>query len=280
MCVLKTLLAPLMAPMVMIAAFAASVIDAHAQANAITLASTTSTANSGLFDFILPRFSAASGIKVRVVAVGTGQAIKLAANGDADVLFVHHRASEEKFVEAGLGVRRYDVMYNDFVLLGPKSDPAAIDGSTNAVAALKTIIAKKAPFVSRGDDSGTHKAERTLWRLAGVDVDAHSGTWYRETGSGMGATLNVAVAMSAYTLSDRATWLSFKNRSDFHIAVEGDARMFNPYGVILVNPEKFPHVHAKEGQIFIDWLVSDEGQSAIASFKIEGAQLFFPGAQK
>lgn len=253
---------------------------AVAQAPSITLASTTSTANSGLFDHILPSFRAKTGINVRVIAVGTGQAIRLATNGDVDVLLVHHRPSEEKFVQAGLGVRRFDVMYNDFVIVGPESDPVNIAGGADAVVALGAIEKQRATFVSRGDDSGTHKAEQSLWQLAGVDVDAHSGTWYRETGSGMGATLNAAAAMSAYALSDRATWLSFKNRAGLHIVLQGDARLFNPYGVILVNPEKFPHVRAKEGQAFINWLVSDEGQAAIASYKIDGQQLFFPSAQK
>jgi tungstate transport system substrate-binding protein len=233
-------------------------IGAAAQAaeRFITVASTTSTRNSGLYDYLLPLFTKATGIEVRVVAVGTGQAIKLARNGDADVLFVHHRKSEEKFVADGFGVKRFDVMYNDFV-----------------------VAAVKASFASRGDDSGTHKKELSLWKAAGVDVKAASGSWYRSTGSGMGATLNTASGMNAYALTDRGTWLKFANRGDLDIAVEGDKNLFNPYGVILVNPAKFKHIKAKDGQAFIDWLVSAAGQSAIGAYKLKGKQAFFPNAK-
>jgi len=253
---------------------------AAAQDQSIIVASTTSTQNSGLFDYILPLFKAASGIEARVVAVGTGQAIKIARNGDADVLFVHHRPSEEKFVADGFGVKRYDVMYNDFVIVGPKADPAGIRATTDAAAALARIAKAQATFASRGDDSGTHKKERALWHAANVDVAAASGTWYRETGSGMGATLNTASAMNAYTLSDRGTWLSFKNKGDLEVLVQGDKRLFNPYGVMLVNPARFPHVKARAGQAFIDWLTSAPGQRAIASYKVNGHQLFYPNARK
>ena len=244
----------------------------------ITVASTTSTQNSGLFDYILPLFEKKTGIQVRVVAVGTGQAIRLARNGDADVLFVHHRPSEEKFVAEGFGVRRFGVMYNDFVVVGPDDDPARIAGMTDAAAALKKIAGARAPFVSRGDDSGTHKNELGLWRAAGVDVVRASGSWYRETGSGMGATLNTASAMQGYALADRGTWLSFRNRAGMKVLVEGDERLFNPYGVILVNPRKFPHVKADLGRAFIAWLISPEGQAAIGAFRINGEVLFKPNA--
>ena len=244
----------------------------------ITVASTTSTQNSGLFDYILPLFEKKTGIQVRVVAVGTGQAIRLARNGDADVLFVHHRPSEEKFVAEGFGVRRFGVMYNDFVVVGPDDDPARIAGMTDAAAALKKIAGARAPFVSRGDDSGTHKNELGLWRAAGVDVVRASGSWYRETGSGMGATLNTASAMQGYALADRGTWLSFRNRAGMRVLVEGDERLFNPYGVILVNPRKFPHVKADLGRAFIAWLISPEGQAAIGAFRINGEVLFKPNA--
>ncbi len=244
----------------------------------ITVQSTTSTENSGLFSYLLPLFTAKSGIDVRVVAVGTGQAIKNAANGDGDVLLVHSRADEDKFVADGNSLKRYDLMYNDFVLAGPAADPAGIAGSTDAAAAIKKIGEVKAAFVSRGDDSGTHKAEMKLWKVTGIDAKAASGTWYREAGQGMGATLNIASSMNAYVLADRATWSSFKNRGDLKILVEGDKRLYNPYGVMLVNPAKFPNVKAKEGQAFVDWLVSAEGQAAIAGFKINGEQQFFPTA--
>jgi tungstate transport system substrate-binding protein len=243
----------------------------------ITVASTTSTEDSGLFEHILPLFTAETGIEVRVVAKGTGQAIKLAENGDADVLFVHDKASEEAFVEKGFGLARHPVMYNDFVIVGPAADPAGVKGS-DVVGALKKIAAAEAPFASRGDDSGTHKAELRLWKAAEVDAKAASGGWYRETGSGMGATLNIAVGMQAYALADRGTWVAFKNKGDYEVLVEGDQRLFNQYGVILVNPQKFPHVKAAEGQAFIDWLVSTKGQQAIADFKVEEQPLFFPNA--
>jgi len=244
----------------------------------ITVASTTSTQNSGLFDHILPSFTAETGIGVRVVAVGTGQALRLARNGDADVLLVHHRPGEEAFVADGFGVQRHALMYNDFVLLSAAGDPAAVAGMTDVVAALGRIAAAGAPFASRGDDSGTHRREQSLWAEAGVDVAAVSGTWYRETGSGMGSTLNVAAAMSAYALSDRATWLSHGQRAALKIVVERDPRLANPYGVILLDRARFEHVKAADGQRFIDWLLSDRGQAAIAGLKIDGQQLFFPGA--
>ena len=245
----------------------------------IIVQSTTSTQNSGLFDHLLPLFREKTGIEVRVVAVGTGQAIKNAANGDGDVLLVHAKASEEKFVADGQGVKRFDLMYNDFVLVGPDADPAGIGGMKDIVAAFRKIADTKAPFASRGDDSGTHKKEQSLWKLAGVDATGESGGWYRETGSGMGATLNAGAGMGAYVLTDRATWISFKNKGNLEIQVEGDDRLFNQYGVILVNPEKHPKVKKELGQQFIDWLLSTDGQKAIASFKIDGQQLFFPNAQ-
>lgn len=262
-------------------AIAASLLlspSAGAEERFITLASTTSTENSGLFEAILPRFEAKTGIEVRVVAVGTGQALRLARRGDADVVLVHDRVSEDRFVADGWGVERFDVMYNDFVLVGPAADPAGVRGWRDAGAALARIAERGAPFVSRGDDSGTHKAERRLWRAGGFDPAEASGTWYRETGAGMGATLNVAAAMDAYTLSDRATWISFGNRRGLERLVEGDPRLFNPYGVILVNPQRHPTVKAREGQAFIDWLVSDEGQRAIGDFRRGGRALFFPNA--
>ena len=244
----------------------------------ITVASTTSTENSGLFGFLLPKFTEKTGIEVRVVAVGTGQAIKNAENGDADVLFVHHKSSEEKFVAAGFGVERFDVMYNDFVLIGPSNDPANVKGGKDIVAALSALAKTQSPFASRGDDSGTHKKELSLWQEAGIDVQTVSGTWYREMGSGMGATLNTASGMNAYVLSDRATWLNFGNKGDLTIVVEGDPKLFNQYGIILVNPEKHPHVKATEGQAFIDWVLSEEGQQLIGEYKINGQQAFFPNA--
>jgi len=244
----------------------------------IIVASTTSTKNSGLFDHILPLFEKKTGIQVRVVAVGTGQAIRLAQNGDADVLFVHHRPSEEKFVAEGFGVKRFDVMYNDFVVVGPDDDPARIGGMTDAAKALEKIAGARAPFVSRGDDSGTHKKELRLWRAAGVDVVQASGGWYRETGSGMGATLNTASAMQGYALADRGTWLSFRNRAGMRVLVEGDRRLFNPYGVILVNPDRHPHVKTDLGRAFIAWLISPAGQAAIGAFRINGEVLFKPNA--
>ena len=246
----------------------------------ITVASTTSTENSGLFDAILPRFQQESGIAVRAISLGTGQAIKAAERGDADVLFVHHKPSEEQFVAAGFGVKRYDVMYNDFVIVGPRADPAGIKGMTDASAALARIATQQAVFVSRGDDSGTHKLEMSLWQAAVIDPSGAHNSWYREVGAGMGATLNTARAMDGYTLTDRATWLSFKNTGELALLVEGDTRLFNQYGVILVNPAKHGHVKATDGQAFIDWLLSDHGQHAIAEFRIEGEQVFFPNAKK
>ena len=249
----------------------------------ITLASTTSTENSGLFAYLLPIFEAQSGIQVRVVAVGTGQAIRLAERGDADLLLVHHRPSEERFVAAGHGVKRHDVMANDFVLVGPADDPAGIEGMADAAAALAKIAAAKAPFASRGDDSGTHKKEMGLWAAAGLDPEADElggagGSWYRSLGQGMGATLNTAAAMGAYALADRGSWLAFKNRQGLRVLAEGDPRLFNPYGVILVNPERHPHVKAADGQAFIDWLTGPEGQAAIAGFRVGGEILFRPTA--
>ena len=244
----------------------------------IVVQSTTSTQNSGLYDHILPRFRENTGIEVRVVAVGTGQAIRNAANGDGDVLLVHAKRAEEKFVADGYGVARFDVMYNDFVIVGPPDDPAGIAGMTDAVAALGRIAGAGSPFASRGDDSGTHKAELGLWQAAGVDVEAASGGWYRETGSGMGATLNIGIGMGAYVMTDRATWISFGNKANHRVAVEGDPRLFNQYGIILVNPEVRPNVKAGLGQRFIDWVLSEDGQAAIGSFRVDGLQLFFPNA--
>ena len=253
-------------------------LAAHAQQRYITVASTTSTEQSGLFRHLLPIFEKRSGIHVRVVALGTGQALDMGRRGDADVVFVHAQPLEEKFVAEGYGVRRFAVMYNDFVLVGPRSDPARVAGTKNIVDALRKIAQAQAPFASRGDRSGTHFAELELWKASGIDIAKEKGPWYRSTGSGMGATLNTASAMNAYALSDRGSWLSFKNRGELAIAVEGDARLFNQYGVILVNPAKHPHVKTEMAQAFIDWLVSAEGQKAIESYKIDGKQLFFPNA--
>jgi tungstate transport system substrate-binding protein len=258
----------------------ACTVSALAADRFITVASTTSTENSGLFSYLLPLFQRDTGIEVRVVAVGTGQAIALAQRGDADVLFVHHKPSEEQFVAEGFGVARFDVMYNDFVVVGPRADPAGVHGMTNVAVALAQIAVTHAIFVSRGDDSGTHKLELTLWKVAGVDVAAASGTWYRAAGAGMGATLNTASGLDAYSLTDRGTWISFKNRGHLAILIEGDSRLFNQYGVMLVNPKKHPHVKAIDGQTFINWLLSDKGQQAIAAFRIEGEQAFFPNARK
>ena len=257
----------------------ANVAAATAQDQSIVVASTTSTQDSGLFNHILPIFKARTGITVKVIAQGTGQALDTGRRGDADVVFVHARPQEEKFVVEGFGVKRFPVMYNDFVLIGPKSDPAGIGGTKDIVAALKTIKAKGAPFISRGDRSGTHAAELALWKLAGIDAaGADRGPWYKEIGHGMGAALNTAAAADAYVLSDRGTWISFKNRGDLAVAVTGDQRLFNQYGVILVNPAKHPHVKKNLGQAFIDWLTSPQGQGAIADYKIDGQQLFFPNA--
>ena len=244
----------------------------------IIVQSTTSTQNSGLFDHILPTFQEQTGIEARVVAVGTGQALKNAQNCDGDVLFVHAKPDEEKFVEAGYGVERFDVMYNDFVIVGPASDPAKVAGVTDAAAALRMIAEAKEPFASRGDDSGTHKAELKLWQKAGVDPTAASGEWYRETGSGMGPTLNTAVGMNAYALTDRGTWISFENKGDFKVLVEGDEALFNQYGVIRVSPEHCPNVRTEPAQRFVDWITGPKGQQAVADFKIDGQQLFFPNA--
>jgi len=246
--------------------------EASAAQEFITVASTTSTEQSGLFDELLPQARKATGIAVRVVALGTGQALDLARRGDADVVFVHDKAAEEKFLAEGFGVKRYDVMYNDFVVVGPRSDPAGAKGG-DVVAALKKIAAARAPFASRGDESGTNKAELRFWKSAGIEP---RGEWYRETGQGMGPTLNIAAAMGAYALTDRGTWLSFKNREDLVVLVEGDKKLFKQYGVMLVNPAKHPEVKRDAGQKFIDWLISPEGQRAIADYKIEGQQLFFP----
>jgi tungstate transport system substrate-binding protein len=257
----------------------ASHAPAVAEDRSIVVASTTSTEDSGLFGYLLPIFKAKTGIEVKVIAQGTGQALDTARRGDADVVFVHAKSQEEKFLAEGFGVKRFDVMYNDFVLIGPKRDPAGVKGKDIATA-LKTIQAKAAPFVSRGDKSGTHSAELALWKQAGIDIAASKGSWYREIGQGMGAALNTAGAMNAYVLSDRGTWISFRNRGDLEIVVEGDKRLFNQYGVMLVNPGKFPSAKQELGQTFVDWLVSPEGQAAIAGYKIDGQQLFFPDAEK
>jgi len=250
----------------------------NGESRLITVASTTSTENSGLFAYLLPLFSADTGIDVRVVAVGTGQAIRLAANGDADVLFVHHPPSEHKFVADDLGLERHAVMHNDFALVGPAADPAGVRGMTDVVVALTLISSGGHIFVSRGDDSGTHKKELALWEAAETDPRPASGTWYRETGSGMGASLNTASGMEAYALTDRATWARFGNKGNLEILVEGDARLHNPYGVIVVNPERHAHVHAAEAQAFVEWLMSERGQKEIAAFRVDGRQLFFPDA--
>jgi tungstate transport system substrate-binding protein len=252
--------------------------QAQAQQSFITVASTTSTEQSGLFKHLLPQFERKSGIQVRVVALGTGQSLDMGRRGDADVVFVHARALEDKFIAEGFGVRRFEVMYNDFILVGPRSDPAKVGGGKDIVAALRRIQAASAPFASRGDKSGTHFAELELWKAAGIDIAREKRAWYRDTGSGMGPTLNTAAGMNAYALSDRGTWLSFKNRADLIISVEGDQRLFNQYGVMLVNPARHPHVKKDMGQAFIDWLISSEGQKSIADYKIGGEQLFFPNA--
>jgi tungstate transport system substrate-binding protein len=251
---------------------------AEAQQRAITVASTTSTEQSGLFGSLLPKFSKASGIDVKVVAVGTGQALDIGRRGDADVVFVHDRPAEDKFMSEGQGVKRFDVMYNDFVIIGPKSDPAHIAGDKDVVDALRKIAAAKAPFISRGDRSGTNAAELRLWKQAGIDVGGAKGGWYREIGQGMGPALNMASSSNAYLLSDRGTWLSFKNRGDLAVLTEGDKRLFNQYGVMLVNPVKHPNVKAQDGQAFVDWLISPQGQATIADYKVGGEQLFFPDA--
>jgi len=244
----------------------------------ITVASTTSTEQSGLFGHLLPQFETKTGIDVRVVALGTGQALDLARRGDADVVFVHAKAAEEEFLREGHGVQRFPVMYNDFVVIGPQTDPAGIAGGNDTLEAFRRIKSAGAPFISRGDRSGTHIAEVSLWTMAGVDIAAEKGSWYRETGQGMGPALNTASSMNAYLLADRATWLAFMNRGELAILVQGDTRLMNQYGVMLVNPEKHPSVKREDGQTFIDWLVSPEGQDAIADYEIDGEQLFFPNA--
>lgn len=260
------------------AAIAALAFPAAAQERFITVSSTTSTEQSGLFGHILPIFTRESGIAVRVVALGTGQALDVGRRGDADVVFVHDRAAEERFVAEGFGGPRRHVMFNDFVLIGPASDPARVQGLRDAPEALRRIAAARAPFVSRGDRSGTHAAELRLWQQSGVDAITGRGQWYREVGQGMGPALNTAAAQNAYILADRGTWLSFRNRQDLRILVEGDARLFNQYGVMLVNPQRHPHVKAADGQRFIDWILAPAGQAAIASYRINGEQLFFPNA--
>jgi tungstate transport system substrate-binding protein len=261
--------------LIAVAAMALSA-SALAQDKSIVVASTTSTEDSGLFGFILPLFKQKTGIVVKVVARGTGQALDIARRGDADVVFVHAKEAEEKFVAEGYGVKRHSVMYNDFVIIGPKSDPARIKGMRNVTFALQAIKAKGAPFISRGDNSGTHIAEIKLWKDVGIDIQKEAGPWYKSIGQGMGAALNMAAASEAYVMSDRGTWISFKNKADLVIAVQGDKLLFNQYGVILVNPAKHPHVRKELGQQFIDWLISDEGQKAIADYKIDGEQVFWP----
>jgi tungstate transport system substrate-binding protein len=263
-----------------LAVLALAVSPAASGQRFITVASTTSTEQSGLFKHLLPIFEKKTGIQVRVVALGTGQALDLARRGDADVVFVHAKFAEEKFLSEGHGVKRFPVMYNDFVLIGSQADPAKIAGSTDIVAALRKIKDSRSPFVSRGDRSGTHIAELDLWKLSGIDIAKEKGPWYRDTGQGMGPALNTASSMGAYLLADRGTWLAFKNRSDLTILVEGDRRLFNQYGVMLVNPQKHPSVKRAEGQAFINWLVSPEGQNAIGAYKIGGEQLFYPNADE
>jgi tungstate transport system substrate-binding protein len=260
------------------AAFVAAIAPVSAQDKSMVVSSTTSTQDSGLFDHILPLFKAKTGINVKVVAQGTGQALDTGRRGDADVVFVHAKSAEEKFLAEGYSLKRYPVMYNDFVMVGPESDTAGVKGSKDIVAALKAIKDKAAPFISRGDRSGTHIAELNLWKAAGIDIEKDKGPWYKAIGQGMGAALNTASASNSYVLTDRATWLSFKNRGDLVIAVEGDKKLFNQYGVMLVNPGRHLNVNKAFGQAFIDWLVSPDGQKAIADFKIGGEQLFYPNA--
>jgi len=264
--------------LVLISLFSSADLTKAEGSKTIILQSTTSTQNSGLLDYILPLFEKSSGIKVHVVSVGTGQALKNARNGDGDVLLVHAKTAEEEFVKEGYGVERFDVMFNDFVIIGPKSDPAKISQFKDVTKALQQIASAKSSFVSRGDDSGTHKKELKLWSAIGP-LPGKDQVWYRESGSGMGSTLNIAAGMNAYVMSDRATWISYKNKSNLKILNQGDKRLFNQYGVILVNPEKHKNVKAKQGQQFIDWLLSEPGQAAIKSFTLEGKQLFFPNAK-
>jgi tungstate transport system substrate-binding protein len=266
--------------LILAAIFVSIIHAAVAQGRSIVVASTTSTEQSGLFGFLLPRFTAKTGVQVKVVAVGTGQALDIGRRGDADVVFVHDRPAEDRFMAEGGGVGRFDVMYNDFVVIGPKSDPAHVAGGKNVVEAFRKIAAAEAPFISRGDRSGTNEAELRYWKDADILVSPANDRWYREIGQGMGPALNMAASTNAYVLSDRGTWLSFKNRGDLAILVEGDKRLFNQYGVMLVNPEKHPDVKVKEGEAFIDWLISSDGQSTIAEYKIGGQQLFFPDAEQ
>ena len=253
--------------------------SANASERFIVVASTTSTENSGLYSFVLPRFSEQTGIEVRVVAVGTGQALHIAQNGDADVLLVHHRPSEDQFISQGYGVTRYDLMYNDYILVGPRDDPASVLSAANVIGAVQRIATNKSLFVSRGDDSGTHKKELELWNQSGIDTAKVGNGWYQETGRGMGGTLNMASALDAYTLTDRATWLKFGNKGRLDILFQSDPPLFNPYGIILVNPQKHPHVKTLDGQTFIDWMLSETGQTLIANYRILGQQAFFPTAK-
>ena len=265
-------------PSVWLSVFLVSAAPLSMAQNFITVASTTSTEQSGLFKHILPVFQKKTGIEVRVVALGTGQALDMARRGDADVVLVHAKSAEEKFIAEGFGVRRLPVMYNDFVLIGPKSDPAKIAGGKDILEALRKVKAASAPFVSRGDRSGTHMAELALWKQSGIDIATEKGPWYRDTGQGMGPALNTASSMNGYILADRGTWISFKNRGELAILVGGDRKLFNQYGVILVNPDRHKHVKKELGQTFVDWVVSRDGQKAIADYKIGGEQLFFPNA--
>ncbi len=253
--------------------------SANASERFIVVASTTSTENSGLYSFVLPRFSEQTGIEVRVVAVGTGQAVHIAQNGDADVLLVHHRPSEDQFISQGYGVTRYDLMYNDYILVGPRDDPASVLSAANVIGAVQRIATNKSLFISRGDDSGTHKKELELWNQSGIDTTKAGNGWYQETGRGMGGTLNMASALDAYTLSDRATWLKFGNKGQLDILFQSDPPLFNPYGIILVNPEKHPHIKTRDGQTFIEWMLSEVGQTLIADYRILGQQAFFPTAK-
>ena len=253
--------------------------SANASERFIVVASTTSTENSGLYSFVLPRFSEQTGIEVRVVAVGTGQALHIAQNGDADVLLVHHRPSEDQFISQGYGVTRYDLMYNDYILVGPRDDPASVLSAANVIGAVQRIATNKSLFISRGDDSGTHKKELELWNQSGIDTTKVGNGWYQETGRGMGGTLNMASALDAYTLSDRATWLKFGNKGRLDILFQSDPPLFNPYGIILVNPEKHPHIKTRDGQTFIEWMLSETGQTLIADYRILGQQAFFPTAK-